>query len=332
MVDKAVGKDGANPEAGAARLRADRKAADGDGEDERAENGRAGGEACGGGRSARALARASATARRLHRDSRRAERAARRARMLRGLEHSLFGSRMPDATTQLLVARWQREELDAACPRCGTTRAPFEDVRRGCAECRGRRLGYDALVRLGRYAPPLSQWVPAIKRRAWRGMAEALGAELGRQVQDAMHAERVAPVDLVTFVPTHWIRRLLRGIDHGACLAAAAARVLQVDSLPLLSTTLALRQTGADRASRGSRCPRFELARGRAAARVEGARVLLIDDVRTTGSTLRDAALVLRAAGARSVVAACCAATDPPHRSGARFGAVGSSRMEGGPG
>jgi ComF family protein len=272
--------------------------------------------------SARALARAMAAARSGHREARRSERAARRARMLRGLEQSLFGSRMPEARALVLQAGWSRESLDAACPRCGVTRATFEDVRRGCAECRGRPLGYDGLVRLGRYAPPLSQWVPAVKTRAWRGMAEVLGEELGRQVQDAVAAERVEPPDLVAFIPTHWLRRMLRGIDHGACLAEAAARVLGTPVAPLLRTSLAQRQTGSDRSHRAGRSERFRLsALRRDSAAVAGRCVLLIDDVRTTGSTLREAAAVLKRAGVRRVIAACCAATDPPNRRGAAFGA-----------
>jgi len=286
----------------------------------------------------RALRRASDVARGRYRDRRRTERAARRARLLRGLEHSLFGSRMPDPNAVLAAAGWAREPLDAACPRCGTSRAPFEDVRGGCAECRGRRLAWDGLVRLGRYAPPLSQWTPAIKRRAWRAMALTLGAELGRQVRDAIDAGLQPEPDVVTYVPTHWCRRVLRGIDHGACLAEAAGRELRVAVAPLLVARLFARQTGSGRDTRTARGGRFAcrtrasrlarlwsaLTRSRADdVEVRGATVLLIDDVRTTGGTCSEAAAVLRRAGARQVVVACCAAVDPPHRSGARFGIAG---------
>ena len=283
----------------------------------------------------RALRHASDIARGRYRDRRRSERDAQRARLLRGLEHSLFGSRMPDAHSILAAAGWTREPLDAACPRCGTSRAPFEHVHEGCAECRGRRLAWSGFVRLGRYAPPLSQWTPAIKRRAWRAMALALGAELGRQVRDAIDAGLQPEPDVVTYVPTHWSRRVLRGIDHGACLAEAVGRELRVAATPLLEARLFARQTGSGRDARTARGGRFacrarasRFARlwsaltrsGVADVELRGATVLLIDDVRTTGGTCAEAATALRRAGAHTIVVACCAAVDPPHRSGARFG------------
>lgn len=262
-----------------------------------------------------------ALARRAHRSREAEARAARRALLLRGLEGSLFGSRMPDARVVLASSGWARDPIDAACPRCGTTRAPFEQSRGGCAECRGRRFEFSGLVRLGRYAPPLSQWTPAIKQRAWQGMAEALGAELGRQVREAVEAELHPQPRFVTYVPTHWIRRVLRGIDHGRCIAEAVARELGVEMRALLKVGLWARQTGSNRGDRVGRRERFRCAGrgGRLPAEAVGATILLVDDVRTTGGTLGQAAATLRQAGAGAVLAACCAAVDPPHRSGARF-------------
>ena len=270
-----------------------------------------------------ALARATAIARCAHRMIGKEERAARRAVLLRGLESALFGSRMPDARILLSTARWSREPIDAACPRCGTTRARFEHVRGGCAECRHRKLAFCGLVRLGRYAPPLSQWTPAIKQRAWQGMADALGVELGRQVRDAIAAELQPQPSVVTYVPTHWLRRMLRGIDHGRMLAEAVARELGIEVQPLLRVDLLPRQTGSGRRTRASKSGRFRCwggRRGRLAPQFIDATVLLIDDVRTTGATLAEAADALRAGGAGGVVAACCAAVDPPNRSSGQFG------------
>jgi predicted amidophosphoribosyltransferase len=154
-------------------------------------------------------------------------------------------------------------------------------------------------------------------------------------VRDAIDAGLHPEPDVVTYVPTHWSRRLLRGIDHGACLAEAVGRELRVGVAPLLIARLFARQTGSGRDARTARGGRFAcrtrtsrlarlwraLTRSRADdVEVRGATVLLIDDVRTTGGTCSEAAAALRRAGARRVVVACCAAVDPPHRSGARFG------------
>jgi predicted amidophosphoribosyltransferase len=166
-------------------------------------------------------------------------------------------------------------------------------------------------------------------------MAMVLGAELGRQVRDAIDAGLQPAPDIVTYVPTHWLRRMQRGIDHGACLAEAVGRELRVDVWPLLETRLFARQTGSGREARTGRGGRFTcrtrapcLTRvWRSATRAAGwdltlggATVLLVDDVRTTGGTCSEAASALRRAGASRVVVACCAAVDPPNRSGARFG------------
>lgn len=114
--------------------------------------------------------------------------------------------------------------------------------------------------------------------------------------------------DLVTWVPLHWRRRLSRGFDLPALLAKGGADAL---GLPLKDT---LRSTRLDPplslASDMGR--RDQAVRGRYAARsrsIAGARVLLVDDVVTTGATLREAARVLLEAGASAVHPLALAAT-----------------------
>ena len=110
---------------------------------------------------------------------------------------------------------------------------------------------------------------------------------------------RAAPVaELVTWVPCSPTRRSERGFDPAELLARAVARRLglrarrllrRLDDQPQTARSLDGRLDGPELAVR--RCPR------RAA-------VLVIDDVCTTGSTLRVAAAALRAGGAAAVVAA----------------------------
>jgi ComF family protein len=271
----------------------------------------------GGQSQARELARAMRDVQIQAKDMRRRVRVQRKASMLGWLEASMLGHRMPSAAGLIADAQWKRDEIDAYCWRCATTRAPFEDLERGCAECRDRPLGIHgvalrATVRLGRYAPPLSQWVPAIKQRAWRDMGITLGRELGMQVVDALTEGKLARPDVVVAVPVHWARRMLRGIDHCEIIAQEVARLTGLPMASPLKARLALRQTGSSRESRSDNQGRF-LSRRQTLDRNQS-HVLVVDDVRTTGSTLREVARALKQQGATDVTLAVCAAADPPRR------------------
>jgi competence protein ComFC len=111
-------------------------------------------------------------------------------------------------------------------------------------------------------------------------------------------------VDVVTWAPTSSRRRRERGFDQAELVARQVARQLGVPCRRLLERDGdAAPQTGRDRVGR-LHAPAF-----RAHPAVPRASILVIDDVVTTGATLRSAVAVLRAAGARDVVPAAFAAT-----------------------
>lgn len=117
---------------------------------------------------------------------------------------------------------------------------------------------------------------------------------------------------VVTWVPTVGRRRRRRGFDQAELLARAVARRWQLPAVPLLRRRSGPPQTGRSRAERLGGVgieARRELP-GR--ARDGPVPVVLVDDVVTTGATLRCGAQALRAAGA-TWVGAVVAARTPPH-------------------
>jgi predicted amidophosphoribosyltransferase len=123
------------------------------------------------------------------------------------------------------------------------------------------------------------------------------------------------PGVVVTWAPTTPARRRRRGYDQAELLARAAAATLGVPCRNLLRRTdRAGPQTGRARAERLV-APAFATAFATAPAYgVDAARgrVLVVDDVVTTGATLRAAAATLEAAGGIHVVAVAAAATSRP--------------------
>jgi len=122
-------------------------------------------------------------------------------------------------------------------------------------------------------------------------------------------AELMAETDVVVPVPLHWRRLLQRRYNQAAELARPLARAFDKDCVP--DALIRTRPTGAQfsqaRTQKGRRADRLDNVRGAFAVtrvgqrRLRGRRVLLVDDVFTSGATLSECAKVLLAAGARSV-------------------------------
>jgi ComF family protein len=111
------------------------------------------------------------------------------------------------------------------------------------------------------------------------------------------------PQDVViSYVPTAPARVRTRGYDQAQLIAKAVARRTGLPCVPLLARSSKERQVGKDRATRQQQMKHaFYAPRPQ---RVAGRRIMLIDDVFTTGSTCQAAAQTLTQAGAEHVEAA----------------------------
>lgn len=202
--------------------------------------------------------------------------------------------------------------LDAvAPPACGSCGALGASPCDGCLALLERPpplpppAGVDGLVALLAYDGVGRELVARVKYRNGRATLPWLGAELADRVRAAHH--RGPPLDVVTWAPTTGRRRRRRGFDHAELLARAVAAHLGLPCVALLRRTPGPPQTGASFTERRRR-PMLRVPAS-ARARVAGRRVLVVDDVCTSGSTLAAAGRALRQAGARSVTAAVAART-----------------------
>ena len=147
------------------------------------------------------------------------------------------------------------------------------------------------------------------KFKGVRGYSRTYGRLVAQCVQDHLAGR----YDLITWVPLSRARLRQRGYDQAMLLASAAALALDdvaAETLCKVRDTEAQSGLGKNDASR--RANVLSAYQVTDPALVEGRRVLLIDDIVTTGSTLSECARVLRTAGAADVV---CAAPARSRRS-----------------
>ena len=155
--------------------------------------------------------------------------------------------------------------------------------------------GLDACRSLLRYEGAGRELLARLKYRNARGVVAWLAAGMASLARALV---RRGGLEVVTWAPTSAERRRARGFDQGEVLARAVARRLALPCRPLLVRRPGPPQTGRTREERW-RGPAFVARRG---PPLSGARVLLVDDVVTSGATLSAAARALREAGAEVVM------------------------------
>lgn len=191
-----------------------------------------------------------------------------------------------------------------------------------CGVCRRSVVQHGAVQRVAfafeqarsfaAYEGTLRALIQRLKYDGYRPLAKPLGrflAEAARRLEEK-------PFDLLIPVPLHRRRQRQRGFNQAALLAAQVSRLLNIpvgakDCVRVRDTPPQTGLRAADR--RKNVAGAFDVPEPQ---RVRGRRVLLIDDVLTTGATAHACAQALRDAGARRVWVATLARAHPGQADG----------------
>ncbi|MBI2215215.1 MAG: ComF family protein [Acidobacteria bacterium] len=192
-------------------------------------------------------------------------------------------------------------------PRCERCALPWSTAQANgtftCVDCIADPPPLDWIDAWGLYEGGLSELLQAFKFRGH----DFLARHLGTLLLEALDARGDREFDAIVPVPIHKSRHRTRGFNQAALLGAALtdASGIEMDERLLLKCEARAPQAGLAKAERRAN------ARGAyaAAAAVAGKRILLVDDIATTGETLRACALELSRRKARGVAALVVART-----------------------
>jgi len=247
------------------------------------------------------------------------------------IERELFASELTSGVSEHFGTGRSRgmpvaDALGTWCLRCGATihgvnAPPIHWPHQACRACAGRSSPFAGIVRLGVHAGGWRDSVLALKYGRDRRCGEQLGEMLAQQWMRAFDALPLWRSEhrgawCVVPVPMPLARRIERGIDHAQVIAKAFGRATSMRVIRALSQQSGVNQARLDRSARVARSGRMKWRlRARAMCSERDAQCetavqqwVIVDDVMTTGATLREVAAVIHARVPRARIAAAVVA------------------------
>lgn len=187
-----------------------------------------------------------------------------------------------------------RPPAGSRCPVCGEAMSG-----ESCVNCQHEEFAFDSYHAMFGYQGTVRDLVHQLKYEGFISPAGYFAAQMSELMQDD---EQLRSCDLVCSVPLHRVRKRERGYNQSELIAYAAAVLAGLPyTQPVVRRTYTRSQTRLSRAGRKKNLQgAFKVSEPEL---VRGKKVILVDDVFTTGTTLHEVAKELKHAGAEQVMA-----------------------------
>lgn len=193
--------------------------------------------------------------------------------------------------------------IEFACPKCGQ---PLETNNQLCKECLKNPPIFEQTIALFHYKEPINHFITGLKFNNKLIYSRILGELMAEKI--SKHYQQTNLPEIIIPVPLHNQRLRQRGYNQAIELARPIAKIL---ALPIdIKSCKRIKNTGTQSSipakQRAKNIKKAFTIKNKPAAK----HVAIIDDVITTGNTIKELSSVLHKSGVQTIDIWCCAKTN----------------------